>query len=75
MDLELVLDEIKKIDFINKIKQELHKCLPFNSEPVDCVLCVKAQSVVANNYNPNAVAPTEMKLKEKTSQQNAESIT
>jgi ParB-like chromosome segregation protein Spo0J len=35
---------------------------PFKSEPVDCVLWVPADSVQANDYNPNTVAPPEMEL-------------
>lgn len=60
-DLEkLVVDE--KIEAINKIKLALHEISPFKNEPVDCVLWVKNTQVVANDYNPNSVAPTEMKL-------------
>ena len=33
-------------------------------EPVDCVLWVHADTVEANDYNPNKVAPPEMKLLE-----------
>ena len=35
---------------------------PFKNEPVDCVLWVKNETVHANDYNPNAVAPPEMEL-------------
>lgn len=49
---------------LNYIKKELHKISPFNSEPVDCVLWVGSDSVQANDYNPNSVAPPEMKLLE-----------
>lgn len=34
------------------------------NEPVDCVLWVKNDVVKANDYNPNSVAPPEMKLLE-----------
>lgn len=54
----------KKIDALNTIKSELHKISPFSMEPVDCVLWVKSENVVANDYNPNSVAPPEMKLLE-----------
>lgn len=57
---ELSLDE--KIDCINKIKLELKKISPFKDEPVDCVIWVKNKDVVANEYNPNHVAPPEMEL-------------
>lgn len=67
-NLKEIINEIsnleldKKIEAINLIKQELHKISPFNSEPVDCVLWVKNEFVRANDYNPNSVAPPEMKL-------------
>jgi ParB-like chromosome segregation protein Spo0J len=40
----------------------LHAVSPFKSEPVDCVLWVKQETVEANDYNPNSVAPPEMEL-------------
>lgn len=58
----LPIDE--KINTINEIKKLLHGISPFKSEPVDCVLWVKSESVVANDYNPNKVAPPEMELLE-----------
>jgi ParB-like chromosome segregation protein Spo0J len=51
-----------KIEAINEVKKELHEISPFKSEPVDCVLWVKNDMVYANDYNPNSVAPPEMKL-------------
>lgn len=56
----LSLDE--KVDIINEIKLQLHKASPFESEPVDCVLWVRNDTVYANDYNPNSVAPPEMEL-------------
>ena len=53
-----------KVIFINAVKQLLHKASPFSNEPVDCVLWVKSEAVVANDYNPNKVAPPEMQLLE-----------
>lgn len=53
-----------KIELLNKIRRELHKYSPFKSEPVDCVEWVKTDKVRANDYNPNSVAPPEMKLLE-----------
>jgi len=49
---------------INDIKRALHAVSPMKAEPVDCVLWVPADSVTANDYNPNSVAPPEMKLLE-----------
>jgi ParB-like chromosome segregation protein Spo0J len=54
------LDE--KVEIINEIKLMLHEVSPFNTEPVDCVLWVRNDSVYANDYNPNSVAPPEMEL-------------
>jgi len=58
------LDVDRRIEAINKIKSALHEVSPFNGEPVDCVLWVKVDNVEANDYNPNQVAPPEMKLLE-----------
>lgn len=51
-----------KIEMINQIKLELNSHSPFTSEPVDCVIWVKNETVHANDYNPNSVAPKEMDL-------------
>lgn len=56
------LDIESRIDEINKIKLELHRYSPFKHEPVDCVIWEKNTNVVANDYNPNKVAPPEMQL-------------
>ena len=56
------LSEEEQISVINNIKVQLHKISPFKNEPVDCVLWVKQDKVVANDYNPNKVAPPEMEL-------------
>lgn len=58
------LSDIEKIEEINKIKIALHEVSPFKNEPVDCVLWVPCDDVVANDYNPNSVAPPEMQLLE-----------
>lgn len=52
------------IDTINGIRRDLHRYSPFAAEPVDCVEWVPADEVTSNDYNPNAVAPPEMKLLE-----------
>lgn len=54
----------QKVEAINRIRLELHRLSPFASEPVDCVLWIPADRVVANDYNPNSVAPPEMALLE-----------
>lgn len=53
-----------RINAINEIRRELHSISPFKDEPVDCVQWVKSSLVMANDYNPNSVAPPEMKLLE-----------
>ncbi len=56
------LNDDEKIECINGIKKALHSISPLHAEPVDCVLWVKQDSVEANDYNPNSVAPPEMDL-------------
>lgn len=56
------LEEI--VDILNSMKEHLHEVGPFKGEPVDLVTWVKNDLVVANDYNPNSVAPPEMKLLE-----------
>ncbi len=52
------------IDAINRVRRAIHSISPFRDEPVDCVQWVRSESVGANDYNPNSVAPPEMKLLE-----------
>ncbi len=59
--LEVMSDD-DKIAAINAAREMLHERSPFKSEPVDCVLWVPVEEVQANDYNPNSVAPPEMKL-------------
>lgn len=59
---QMTLDE--QVDAINTIKLALHEISPFKGEPVDCVIWVKNDKAVANDYNPNKVAPPEMELLE-----------
>ena len=56
------LDTMDSIQMLNDVRVMLHEVSPFKKEPVDCVLWVVADSVTANDYNPNAVAPPEMEL-------------
>jgi ParB-like chromosome segregation protein Spo0J len=64
------LDEIKDLHqdelifILNEVKTKMHSISPFKDEPVDCVLWVKSDNVIANDYNPNKVAPPEMELLE-----------
>lgn len=52
----------EKVLAINEIRRALHVHSPFASEPVDCVEWIHSDEVSANDYNPNSVAPPEMKL-------------
>lgn len=69
LELKKILESIEKlssvdekIKAINEIKIALHEISPLKNEPVDCVVWVKSEEVVANDYNPNTVAPPEMEL-------------
>lgn len=57
---ELNLED--KVSTLNEIKLLLKEISPFTTEPVDCVQWVKQELVIANDYNPNSVAPPEMEL-------------
>lgn len=54
----------RRIDVINALKRMLHLYSPMKNEPVDCVIWERIENVTANDYNPNTVAPPEMKLLE-----------
>lgn len=51
-----------KVSALNEVKLALHKISPHRDEPTDGVIWVKADSLIANEYNPNSVASTEMEL-------------
>jgi len=54
----------EKVDFINQAREIIHNESPFKNEPVDFVKWIVNTEVVANDYNPNKVAPPEMELLE-----------
>lgn len=58
--LEYLSDD-EKIDAINWLREKAAKHSPLQ-EPVDVVQWVPADMVAANDYNPNKVAPPEMRL-------------
>lgn len=58
--LTLGLDD--KVKVLNDVRALLHEVSPFSDEPVDFVKWVSAETVYANDYNPNSVAPPEMEL-------------
>lgn len=51
-----------KFEFMNELKQIMFSISPEKENPVDRVLWVSKDKVVANNYNPNSVATKEMRL-------------
>jgi ParB-like chromosome segregation protein Spo0J len=59
---ELPISE--RVEEINRLRELIHGYSPFKDEPVDFVRWVKNDTVRANDYNPNKVAPPEMKLLE-----------
>lgn len=63
-DLLLDLEFNQKVENINSIREFIHELSPFKNEPVDFVKWILCENVVANDYNPNKVAPPEMELLE-----------
>ena len=59
---EMAFDD--KVAAINELREMIHEISPFKNEPVDFVRWVKNETIRANDYNPNSVAPPEMKLLE-----------
>jgi ParB-like chromosome segregation protein Spo0J len=61
--IKSAFDEAKdKLKFLNEIREFLHELSPVNAQPVDLVRWVPIDKVQPNDYNPNSVARTEMKL-------------
>lgn len=56
------LPEDERIDAINDVRAAIHGISPLKHHPVDFVRWVRAETVRGNTYNPNAVAPPEMRL-------------
>lgn len=56
------LSEDERIDALNDVRAALHEVSPLRHHPVDLVLWVRADRVQGNDYNPNVVAPPEMRL-------------
>jgi hypothetical protein len=74
MDIQNIKDAItvlltgkelsEQVEIINSLRSHIHEYSPFKNEPVDFVKWVLNSNVVANDYNPNKVAPPEMELLE-----------
>ena len=60
-EFEGIKDIDEKVKMLNLIRTNIADISPFE-EPVDCVRWIPADKVKANEYNPNKVASTEMKL-------------
>jgi ParB-like chromosome segregation protein Spo0J len=55
-------DLAEKVERLNRLRAVISAESPFRDEPVDLIQWVPAESVEANDYNPNSVAPPEMEL-------------
>jgi ParB-like chromosome segregation protein Spo0J len=55
-------DTDEKIDALNRARGILHEVSPLKHHPVDFVQWRRSEEVEGNEYNPNAVAPPEMRL-------------
>lgn len=55
-------DLTTRVERLNEVRQLISELSPFATEPVDFVRWVPAETVRANSYNPNSVAPPEMEL-------------
>lgn len=60
------LPEMEKVEALNRIRTMLREVSPFRNEPIEAIQWVLADKVRANDYNPNSVAPPEMKLLERS---------
>lgn len=67
---ELAFDDLEKLplnermETINALRLALHARSPMKQHPIDLVLWEPIDSIRKNEYNPNSVAPTELKLLE-----------
>lgn len=55
-------DMATRVDALNRLRAAIHEASPFAHHPVDLIEWVPAETVTANDYNPNSVAPPEMEL-------------
>lgn len=68
LDIQAICNRVKglditdKVEVINLLRSEIHEISPFKTEPVDFVRWELNTQVIANDYNPNTVAPPEMEL-------------
>lgn len=62
LEIAALPDLGSQVSALNEARGILHNISPFKAEPVDCVLWVPAPTVHQNSWNPNSVAPPEMRL-------------
>jgi ParB-like chromosome segregation protein Spo0J len=60
--IEAIPDLDEKIQALNAAREILHEASPLKHHPVDFVQWQKSENVEGNEYNPNQVAPPEMRL-------------
>ena len=60
--IDSIQDRDEKIQVLNAARKILHNISPLKHHPVDYIQWQKSEDVEGNEYNPNAVAPPEMKL-------------
>jgi len=60
--IDTIPDQAEKIQALNQVRKILHGVSPLKHHPVDFVQWQRSEDVEANEYNPNAVAPPEMRL-------------
>jgi ParB-like chromosome segregation protein Spo0J len=56
------MGDAERIDALNEAREALHAISPLRHHPVDFVRWVPVATVRGNDYNPNVVAPPEMRL-------------
>jgi len=56
------LPQGERIAALNRVRGRLHEVSPLREHPVDFVEWVPAETIRGNDYNPNTVAPPEMRL-------------
>lgn len=62
LEIEALDSVDEKIQALNEARYILHQVSPLRHHPVDYVHWQKSEDVEGNEYNPNAVAPPEMRL-------------
>ncbi len=60
--IDAIQDDDEKIRVLNQVRAILHEISPLKHHPVDYVQWQKSEDIEANEYNPNSVAPPEMRL-------------